>query len=245
MSRLRSALTIAAVLAPLAACSAKAGNAADSSTAAPSAATAATAAPASPSTAATAPAASATTPDPRVTRADAARIRGDANAKLWIVVASDFQCPYCGQWERETAPDVIKEFVDAGIARLAFVNFPLRQHPNAEPAAEAAMCAGAQGKFWEMHDRIFKSQSEWSVLPSAESYFEKAATEIGLTVPDYQACIKDHVMRPMIEADTERATKGGAGSTPTFFIGDQVIAGAEKIETFRKAIALAQSKLAK
>ncbi len=242
MSRLRSALTIAAVLAPLAACSAKAGNAADSATAAPSAATSA---PTAAGAGTAAPAASASTPDPRITRADAARIRGDANAKLWIVVASDFQCPYCGQWERETAPDVIKEFVDTGIARLAFVNFPLRQHPNAEPAAEAAMCAGAQGKFWEMHDRIFKSQSEWSVLPSAESYFEKAATEIGLSTPDYEACIKDHVMRPMIEADAERATKGGAGSTPTFFIGDQVIAGAEKIETFRKAIALAQSKLAK
>lgn len=240
MSRLRSALTIAAVLAPLAACSAKAGNAADSATTTPSAATAAPAA----SGGSAAPASSAT-PDPRVTRADAARIRGDANAKIWIVVASDFQCPYCGQWERETAPDVIKEFVDTGIARLAFVNFPLRQHPNAEPAAEAAMCAGAQGKFWEMHDRIFKSQSEWSVLPSAESYFEKAALDIGLSASDYQACIKDHVMRPMIEADTERATKGGAGSTPTFFIGDQVIAGAEKIGTFRAAIAKAQSQLPK
>ncbi len=242
MSRLRTALALVSLLAPLAACSAKAGNAADSATAKPSAASAS---PAAATTASTATAstgtASTSAPDPRVTRADAARIRGDANAKLWIVVASDFQCPYCGQWERETAAQVIHEFVDTGIARLAFVNFPLRQHPNAEPAAEAAMCAGAQGKFWEMHDRIFQTQSEWSALPSAESFFEQAALAVGVSGPEYQACIKDHVMRPMIEADTERATKGGAGSTPTFFIGDQIIAGAEKIGAFRAAVAKAQS----
>ena len=241
MSRLRTALTLA-VLAPLAACSAKTGNAADSATAQSSAATAA---PAPSGTASGAASTTASTPDPRVTKADAARIRGDANAKIWIVVASDFQCPYCGQWERETAAQVNSEFVETGIARLAFVNFPLRQHPNAEPAAEAAMCAGAQGKFWEMHDRIFQTQAEWSALPSSDAYFEQAALAVGVSGPEYQACIKDHVMRPMIEADTERATKGGAGSTPTFFIGDQVIAGAEKIGAFRAAIAKAQSALPK
>lgn len=241
MSRLRTALTIA-LLAPLAACNAKTGNAADSATAQSSAATAAP----EPSGSPRAPAStSASTPDPRVTKADASRIRGDANAKLWIVVASDFQCPYCGQWERETSAQVIKEFVDTGIARLAFVNFPLRQHPNALPAAEAAMCAGAQGKFWEMHDRIFQTQAEWSALPSSEAFFEQAALAVGVSGPEYESCIKDHVMRPMIEADTERATKGGAGSTPTFFIGDQILAGAQKIDAFRAAVAKAQSALPK
>jgi protein-disulfide isomerase len=241
MSRLRSALTLAALLAPLAACNAKAGNAADSATAKLSAVAGSPAAGSTAAPPAGSATASTTAHDPRVTRADAARIRGDANAKLWIVVVSDFQCPYCGQWERETATQVIKEFVDTGIARLAFVNFPLRQHPNALPAAEAAMCAGAQGKFWEMHDRIFQTQDEWSALPSAESFFEQAALAVGVSGPEYQACIKDHVMRPMIEADAERATTGGAGSTPTFFVGDQVIAGAEKIGAFRAAVAKAQS----
>ncbi|MEP7382965.1 MAG: thioredoxin domain-containing protein [Gemmatimonadota bacterium] len=240
MSRLLSAVMLAAVLAPLPACGAKAGNAADSTGAKSSAATATT--PAAGSAAAGASSA-ATTPDPRVTKADAARIRGDANAKLWIVVVSDFQCPFCGQWESETAAQVIKEFVDTGIARMAFVNFPLGQHPNAQPAAEAAMCAGAQGKFWEMHDRIFQTQSEWSALPSSEAYFEQAAVGVGVSEAEYKACIRDHVMRPMIAADAERATTGGAGSTPTFFIGNQIIAGAQKIVAFRAAIAKAQSAL--
>jgi protein-disulfide isomerase len=237
MSRLLPALAVAALLSPLAACGAKSGDAADSSASA--------AAPAAPASGAAAAPTTPPTPDPRVTAADGARIKGDPNAKVWIVVVSDFQCPYCAQWERETAPQVIKEFVETGVARLAFVNFPLQQHPNALPAAEAAMCAGAQGKFWEMHDRIFATQQEWSMLPSAEAFFAEAAGALGVAVPEYQACISDHVMRPMIEADTERATTGGAGSTPTFFIGNQVISGAEKIDVFRTAVKDAQSATAR
>lgn len=233
MPPLSRVLTVALVLSSLAACGGNAGEAADSTSATPSAAAPAASAPATP------PAG----PDPRVTAADAARIKGDVNAKLWIVVVSDFQCPFCAQWERETAAQVIEEFVNPGIARLAFVNYPLQQHANALPAAEAAMCAGAQGKFWAMHDRIFATQNQWSLLPSSAAFFESAALEIGVSAPEYTACISEHVMRPMIEADVERATAGGARSTPTFFIGNQVISGAEKIEAFRAAIAQARSAL--
>jgi protein-disulfide isomerase len=237
MTPILRALAAAALLAPLAACGARSGDAADSS--ATAAAPAASAA--DPAGAPTTP----PTPDPRVTAADGARIKGDPNAKVWIVVVSDFQCPYCAQWERQTAQQVITEFVETGVARLAFVNFPLRQHPNALPAAEAAMCAGAQGKFWELHDRIFATQEEWSGLPSAEAFFEQAAGAVGVALPEYQACIRDHVMRPMIEADVERATSGGAGSTPTFFVGSQVISGAEKIDVFRTAVKDAQAAAAR
>ncbi|MBK6486351.1 MAG: thioredoxin domain-containing protein [Gemmatimonadetes bacterium] len=235
MPRLFRVLTTALAFSSLAGCGATSGGAADSASAEPSAASPAANASGQP------PAG----PDPRVAAADAARIKGDVNATLWIVVVSDFQCPFCGQWERETAAQVVKEFVEPGIARLAFVNYPLRQHPNALPAAEAAMCAGAQGKFWEMHNRIFETQAEWSLLPSGDAFFESAAVAVGVSAPAYQACIADHVMRPMIEADVERATAGGARSTPTFFIGNQVMSGAEKIEAFRAAVAQARSALPK
>lgn len=236
MSRLLTALALATALAPLAACNSKPGQGADSSSAAAPAA--------APPPAEGAPSASTPAPpDPRVTAADQARIMGDASARLWIVVVSDFQCPYCAQWERETAPQLIKEFVKTGTVRLAFLNFPLRQHENALPAAEAAMCAGAQGKFWEMHDRIFKTQAEWSALPTSEPYFAGVARQVALDLDAYNQCIGQHVMRPMIEADVQRATGGGAGSTPTFFIGNQVIAGAERIEAFRDAIAKATAAL--
>jgi protein-disulfide isomerase len=237
MSRLFSALTLAATLTLLAACGSQSGQGADSSSAA-------AAAPARTAEGASA-AAPSSTPDARVTAADQARIMGDPSAKLWVVVVSDFQCPYCAQWERQTAPQLIKEFVQTGKVRLAFVNFPLRQHENALPAAEAAMCAGAQGKFWEMHALIFKSQEEWSALPTSEAYFAAIARQMALDLEPYNQCIGQHVMRPMILADVDRATGGGAGSTPTFFIGNQTISGAEKIEAFRDAIAKATAALPK
>ncbi|MCC6928857.1 MAG: thioredoxin domain-containing protein [Gemmatimonadaceae bacterium] len=229
---LAALLVAAPSLASLAGCSAKPGAAADSSSAAktaPGATGATTPAPAS--------------ADPRVTRADQARILGDSTAKLWIVVVSDFQCPFCGQWERETSAQVIDEFVKTGKARLAFINFPLQQHPNALPAAEAAMCAGAQGKFWEMHDRIFEKQATWSPLPDATAFFETEAGTLSLDAAAYKACIGEHAMRAMIAADAERARSAGANSTPTFFIGNQVLAGAEKIDTFRKAFAQAEAAI--
>lgn len=183
--------------------------------------------------------------DDRVSRADQNRILGDPNAKLWILVVSDFQCPFCAQWERETAPQVIKEFVDTGKARLAFLNFPLQQHRAALPAAEAAMCAGAQGKFWAMKDRIFALQSEWSVSALPVSFFETAAGELGLDIVPFKQCMADHVMREMIQGDVNRAVQAGAKSTPTFFIGNVMIAGAEKIEAFRSSVTLALQQQAK
>ena len=186
---------------------------------------------ASPSTPVPPPAA-----DPRVARADGARIKGRADAKVWVIVVSDFQCPYCRQWEQETAPQVDKEFVATGTARVAFINYPLQQHANALPAAEAAMCAGAQGKFWEMHDRLFDTQDKWTPNGQPAGFFETLAQGIGADVALFQQCVKDQVMRPLIEADYQRAVKSGAESTPTFLIGNMTFPGAQKIDVFRMAI---------
>jgi protein-disulfide isomerase len=238
-------VTVAA-LAAAAACSRSSGDTADSS-AAPAAGAAtlpsASSAPSSPAAAASdAPSASA---DARVARADQDRIMGDPGAKLWILVVSDFQCPYCALWERETAPQLIKEYVNTGRVRLAFLNFPLEQHRAALPASEAAMCAGAQGKFWPMHDRIFETQADWSKRVVTDTFFEGEARALGLDVDAFRQCVADHVMRPMIEADVARAERAGAKSTPTFFIGGFQISGAEKIDVFRTTIAEAMKELGK
>lgn len=190
----------------------------------PSAATAA--APAAPS-------AASATPDARVTRADQARIAGRPDAPVWILVVSDFECPFCRQWERETGPQVRKEFVETGKARMAFLNFPLRQHANALPAAEAAMCAGAQDRFWDMQERIFAAQDTWNRLPDAAPHFEGIARELQLDLAAYRQCIGDQVMRPMIEADYRRAVGAGVESTPTFLISNMKLTGAQKIDVFR------------
>src|SRR5262245_5592563 len=86
--------------------------------------------------------------DPRVTAADLSRVKGDSTAKVGLVIISDFQCPYCKTWHDSTAATIEKEYVATGKVRMAYVNFPLRMHPHAREASEAAMCSGAQGKFW-------------------------------------------------------------------------------------------------
>src|SRR6185369_12651734 len=114
----------------------------------------------------TAVAASRAPTDSNITRADLARIQGSATAPVWVIEVSDFQCPYCKQWHDETYPMLRDQYVKTGKIRLAYVNFPLAMHAHAFPAAEAAMCAGAQDKFWQMHDALFSSQHGWEDLPS-------------------------------------------------------------------------------
>jgi protein-disulfide isomerase len=189
--------------------------------------------------------AAATAPsDPDGVKADLARIQGSPTAPIWVIEVSDFQCPYCRQWHEQTYPKLRDEFVRTGKVRLAYVNFPLGQHAHAQPAAEAAMCAGAQGKFWEMHDALFSSQENWQALPSAAAFFDSLAGSTGVDLPRWRQCVQSGKMKPWIQADHDRAQSAGASSTPTFMIGKTMLVGAVPIENLRSAIdsALAQSK---
>ena len=169
-------------------------------------------------------------------RADRGRIRGSDKAGLWIIEASDFQCPYCKMWHDSTYAPLVKNYVDAGKARLAYLNYPLSQHQNAMPAAEAAMCASVQDKFWPMHDSLFTSQERWESLPNAMPMFDSAAAHIGVAMPAWRDCVAKHLTRPLIEADYERSRTAGVKSTPTFFVGDQQLPGFQPWAFFRRVV---------
>jgi len=169
-------------------------------------------------------------------RADSGRIQGDPRAPLWFIEASDFQCPFCKTWHDSTYPLVVRDYVKTGKIRLAYYNFPLRQHQNAMPAAEAAMCASVQGKFWPMHDLLFSTQQHWETLPNPAAKFDSLAGSIGVNLPAFRDCVAKHLTRPLIEADYSRAQAAGVGSTPTFFVGDQSVAGLEPYPLFREVI---------
>jgi protein-disulfide isomerase len=132
--------------------------------------------------------------------------------------------------------------VDKGRARLAYLNFPLSQHQNALPAAEAAMCASVQNKFWPMHDSLFTSQERWENLPNAMPVFDSTAAHMGVAMPAWRDCISKHLTRPLIEADYERSRTAGVKSTPTFFVGDQQLAGFQPYSFFRQVV---EAQLAK
>jgi protein-disulfide isomerase len=169
-------------------------------------------------------------------KADLARIQGNPGAPVWVIEVSDFQCPYCKQWHDETYPVLRDEFVRTGKVRLAYINFPLAQHQYAWPAAESAMCAGAQGKFWEMHDALFNTQSKWEALPSPAAFFDSLARAQGVDVARWRQCTQSGKMKAWIQADHDRAQTAGAESTPSFIVGDKLLVGVQPIEEFRKAI---------
>ena len=171
-----------------------------------------------------------------VRRADHARVQGSEQAPLWIVEVSDFQCPFCRTWHEQTYPAIVKEFVDTDKVRLAYINFPIPGHRNAWPAAEAAMCAAAQGQFWPMHDGIFNSQQTWEGLPDPTPVFDSLATKVGVDLGEYHQCISQHETRALIQADIDRARESGVNATPTFIIGSESISGAQPLATFREII---------
>ena len=175
-------------------------------------------------------------------RADAGRIQGDTAAPVWLVEISDFQCPYCKRWHDETYPAIKREFIDPGIVRMAYVNLPLSIHPHAEPAAEAAMCASAQGRFWPAHDRIFATQERWTPMRDARALFDSLALSTGIDAADYRVCMESDVMIRIINGDRERASSANVRSTPTFFVGGEVIEGAAPLDAFRAAIARARAR---
>ena len=184
--------------------------------------------------------------DSIITRADLARIQGSASAPLWVIEVSDFQCPFCKQWHDNTYGALRDQYVKTGKVRLAYVNFPLSSHAHAWPAAESAMCAGAQGKFWPMHDGLFATQTRWQGLssPMAMVVFDSLAQANGLDMQSWRNCVASGKMKPLIEADHDRASRAGASVTPSFMIGEKILPGAQPFPVLQRVIdsALVNSK---
>jgi len=169
-------------------------------------------------------------------KADQGRIIGHESASVWLIIISDFQCPFCKRWHDETWATIKRDYVDTGKIRVAYVNLPLSIHRNAWPAAHAAMCTAVQGKFWPMQDALFRTQAEWEKSDNPGPFYEKLAAEVGANVEQLRACVKAETMLPLIKADVDRATAAGAQSTPTLFVGGRPVIGAQPLSVFRDAL---------
>lgn len=180
--------------------------------------------------------------DPILIAADKGRIMGDSSAKTWVIVASDFQCPYCRQWHAESYQPLVDQYVRTGKVKVAYINFPLGQHQNAVPAAQAAMCASVQNKFWQYHDALFDSQDKWESMPQPRPVLDSIARVVGVDVATWGKCVDSDKTLPLIFADRDRAAAGGVQSTPTFLIGGQVIAGAVPFAELKPVIDSAIAK---
>jgi protein-disulfide isomerase len=174
--------------------------------------------------------------------ADQGRIMGAPSAKVWLIMVSDFQCPYCKRWHDDSYEALRTAYVANGRVRAAFLNYPLDQHAQAMPAAEAAMCASAQGRFWQYHSALYGAQERWGGAADARPVYDSLATSVGLDLARFRSCTASHVMRALVEADRDRMQRAGVRSTPSFFVADQQLAGAQPTAAFRQALDAALAK---
>jgi protein-disulfide isomerase len=141
--------------------------------------------------------------------------RGSAKSPLTIVEYTDFECPFCARYARESYPLLIREFVDAGRVRYVVRHLPLESiHPSARGAAQAAECARQQGKFWEMHDRLFANPQALS-----RADLERTADALGLTMPAFRQCVDSPGAAAAVSRDLDEALRAGITATPSFIIG--------------------------
>ncbi len=160
---------------------------------------------------------------------DPARVKGNPKAPVTIVEFSDFQCPYCKKTET-TMNELLTKYNDR--VKLAFRDFPLRAlHPQAQVAAEAARCAGEQGRFWEFHDALYADQSKLD-----EADLVAHAQSLGLDEKSFQSCLKAGKFKAQIDQDLQEGTKAGVAGTPGFFINGIFVNGAQPEAEFEKII---------
>jgi len=160
---------------------------------------------------------------------DPTRVRGNPKAKVMIVEFSDFQCPFCSQVQG-TLKSVLAKHGDN--AALAFRDMPVSQiHPMAMGAAQAARCAGEQGKFWEYHDLLFADQAGLE-KPGLLSKAQK----VQLDEKQFETCLSSEKYKPQIQEDIQEALRAGVSGTPGFFINGIFLSGAQPEATFEKLV---------
>jgi protein-disulfide isomerase len=163
----------------------------------------------------------------------AARSKGSPTAPVTVYEMSDFQCPYCARFALEIFPALDTAYVQTGKVRWLFVNFPLPMHPNAVSAAQVAMCAANQGKFWPVHDLLFRNQKVWAPLEAPGEFLLTFADSASLDKASFQECLTSGATRAQIESDAQAAVRSGATSTPSFYIEGGILPGAQPVAVFR------------
>ena len=154
------------------------------------------------------------------TNTDSAHIRGNPDAPVTLEEFGDFQCPPCGKFS-EFVEELLKEYNPR--LRLVFRNFPLSGHEHAREAALAAEAAGLQGKFWEMHDTLYREQETWTKAPNVRELFESYAGTIGLNMDQFKKDIDGDKARERVDSDRALADFLGVKATPTLFINNRPV----------------------
>ncbi len=155
-------------------------------------------------------------PTPTVSEAsiDDDPVLGNSNAPLTLIEFSEFQCPYCARFHSQVFPRLKKEYIDTGKLCYVFRDYPLSMHKDAQKAAEAAHCAGDQGKYWEMHDLLFKKPKGLGV-DAIKGYAE----ELHLDINQFNICLDNGKYTEEVKKDIKDGQLAGVRGTPSFILG--------------------------
>ncbi len=162
---------------------------------------------------------------------------GNKNAKVTVIEFSDFQCPFCGEWETNTYPTIKSKYIDTGKILFAYRDFPLTSlHPRALPAAIAAECVyenAGNTAFWKMHDLIFANQQSLT-----DANLRTWAIQAGMSGTAFDKCYADTngSVKKTVMADEAAGQAAGVQGTPTFFVNGKKIVGAQPTSVFTSAI---------
>jgi len=162
------------------------------------------------------------------------RVRGLATAPLTIDEYADFQCPACGQFARTTETQLTSTYIASGQVRLVFHHFAFLGIES-NWAAEAAECAGEQGRFWEFHDRLFASQSGENKGAFSKANLKKIGADLGLGA-GFDACVDSGRYATVVRESTQEGTARGVRATPTLFVGGTKFEGAPSYQQLKAAI---------
>jgi protein-disulfide isomerase len=154
---------------------------------------------------------------------------GPADAPVTIIEFSDYQCPYCQVWYQQVYQQLLASYPDK--LRFVYRDLPLPMHPEAEPAAEAANCAGEQGDYWKYHDALFDQQYGLS-----RAAYEHYASDLGLDTTAFTACLDSHRYKDEIQADASDASRIGITGTPSFVINGRILIGALPFSDFKAVV---------
>jgi protein-disulfide isomerase len=170
--------------------------------------------------------------------ADDDPVLGRSDAPVTIVEFSDFQCPFCRKFWSDTLPQIKKEYIDTGKAKLVYRDFPLDFHAGAKPAAEGTECAEDQGKFWELHDKIFQEQDKQGqgTIQFTKADVVKWAGQIGLDMAKFNQCLNAGKYKAEVEKDIADGVAAGVSGTPTLFINGKKVVGAQPFAAFKAII---------
>ena len=150
-------------------------------------------------------------------------VKGDENAPVSILVFGDFYCNHCSAFSLRERPRVESEYVETGKARLVFYDFVLDPRPEAGTflAARAARCAQDQGRYWEYHDRLYRSQLTWGAESDKLGTFQEYAESLGLDGGEFGACLNSHRHAQEVSANRELAQALGLDGTPAILVGTE------------------------